>query len=287
MNYCLLIPLLILSNTNNLSTVFADKMETSHLRGLGTNHSESHNLEEKANVNETETFQHKDYYSFEENVDTEPAKVNQTAFANDFEYTFKDSMTVIDSKLDSRKTEEVVHDYAGLRALQSAFATRTTTVGGKGGSSFDDSHEEGDFGRLSYIEVRAEKYLNYIGFGYANGKFIGHGGTGGFLHVIRLSENENIVSVSGRSGKLIDQISFTNQVGKTYGPYGGGGGSNFHFDFGEDALLYLFGRSGTDVDQLGFAHFEQLPSPELSPWRSLGYFCILFMVYTIRCCFFC
>merc|ERR1711957_1092547 len=128
-------------------------------------------------------------------------------------------------------------------------------VGGEGGHSFDDAHECGNCGHIVFIEVRVGSYLDYIGIGYANGKRISHGGSGGKLYRINLSENEKIVNVSGRSCKFIDQISFTNAAGKTYGPYGGNGGEPFHFSFeGGNALLHLFGRSASYIDQLGFAH---------------------------------
>ena len=44
-------------------------------------------------------------------------------------------------------------------------------------------------------------------------------------HTIQLADGEHIVSVFGKSGFLIDELSFETSNSKRFGPFGGGGGS--------------------------------------------------------------
>jgi len=105
---------------------------------------------------------------------------------------------------------------------------RSSTFGGNDGGSFDDSHNIDVWGRITQIFVRSGKYVDSIGVGYANGKFINHGGTGGGESVINLGPDEIISKVLGRSGKYVDQIMFLSSKGAVYGPFGGRGRRPFH-----------------------------------------------------------
>ncbi len=149
---------------------------------------------------------------------------------------------------------------------------RSQSFGGEGGSSFDDSHRFGEWGRIQRIVIRSGSKLDNITVFYANGNRLSHGGTGGSEHTIDLAADEVITKVEGRSGKVIDQIKFTTNK-KTYGPYGGSGGTPFTVNFGANkALLYVFGRSGKLVDQLGFASGDPAPAlpTELRPSPAYG-----------------
>lgn len=149
---------------------------------------------------------------------------------------------------------------------------RSQTYGGEGGSSFDDSHRFGEWGRIQRIVVRSGTKIDAITVFYANGNRLGHGGTGGSEHTIDLAADEIITKVEGRSGKVIDQLKFTTNKGKTHGPYGGSGGSPFTVNFGANkALHYVFGRSGNLVDQLGFASGDPAPALPTEIRPSPGY----------------
>jgi len=135
-------------------------------------------------------------------------------------------------------------------------STRSSTFGGGGGSSFDDSHVIETWGPVRQIVVRHGSEVDSIGIFWANGNFLNHGGNGGSETMINLAPNEFISSVEGRSGSLLDQITFHSNKA-TYGPFGGGGGSPFSVNFSGKALHYIFGRSGSEIDQIGFGFGDQ------------------------------
>jgi hypothetical protein len=147
-------------------------------------------------------------------------------------------------------------------------STRSKTFGGSnGGSSFDDSHNIGAWGRIRQIVVRHGNEVDSIGVFWANGNFFTHGGTGGTATVINLNPDEFISRVEGRSGDRLDQITFRSNK-RAYGPFGGGGGSPFTVDFSGKALHYLFGRSGAEIDQIGFGFGDQPPALPTTIGRS-------------------
>ena len=72
---------------------------------------------------------------------------------------------------------------------------------------------------------------------------------------IYLTEDEYISGVEGRSGTLVDQLTFHTNKGRTFGPYGGTGGNAFNFDLPKDArLVGFYGRSGQAIDQIGLVY---------------------------------
>ncbi len=77
----------------------------------------------------------------------------------------------------------------------------------------------------------------------------------GKTSVIYLRENEYIVAVSGRSGTLIDQLTFFTNRGRKFGPYGGTGGKPFGIKLPKGARMIGFsGRSGQAIDQFGLIY---------------------------------
>ena len=139
-------------------------------------------------------------------------------------------------------------------------STRSSTFGGNGGSSFDDSHSDiAAWGPIKQIVVRHGNEVDSIGIFWANGNFFNHGGAGGIETPINLAPDEFIVKVDGRSGDRLDQITFHSNK-RAYGPFGGGGGRPFTVDFLGKALHYLFGRAGAEIDQLGFGYGDQPPA---------------------------
>ena len=63
--------------------------------------------------------------------------------------------------------------------------------------------------------------------------------------MINLAPNEFITRVEGRSGSLVDQLTFYTNLGKKYGPYGGPGGNPFEI---AGCVGGFAGRSGSLLD---------------------------------------
>jgi hypothetical protein len=139
---------------------------------------------------------------------------------------------------------------------------KTTSYGGGGGGPWDDAQTLGAApAAFQRIAVRSGSLLDKIESSYAlqggGSTTLGHGGSGGAPASFDFVPNEIVIGVQGRSGTLVDQISFLTAVIygggdppflRTYGPYGGGGGAPFAI-WGEIAAFH--GRNGTLVDSIG------------------------------------
>ncbi|HEX2764951.1 MAG TPA: jacalin-like lectin [Allosphingosinicella sp.] len=145
--------------------------------------------------------------------------------------------------------------------------------GGGGGSAWDDAQAAGTNPPTEFrrINLRSGTYLDQIESVYDNATRT-HGGPGGSPATFDFVPNEILISVQGRSGAYVDQISFTTAVIygggdppliRTYGPFGGGGGAPFQI-WGEIAAFY--GRSGSFIDALGC----YLATPTQGPFGGSG-----------------
>lgn len=131
---------------------------------------------------------------------------------------------------------------------------KTAAHGGSGGSAFTDAPPHG--ARLSRIIVRSGGAVDAIQLEWTrpDGTVVlgeKHGGNGGTEHVIALGAKESIIRVEGRSGAMVDSLSFYSSTGGVYGPFGGNGGASFS-EAVPNGLRCCFGRSGGRIDQLGF-----------------------------------
>lgn len=138
--------------------------------------------------------------------------------------------------------------------------------GGGGGNPFSDQLPDG----ASIIEVliRHGEYVDGIQLVWelADGSGVFgpyHGGQGGDVDSFVLGPGELIDVINGRSGDLVDSLTFQTSLGHTYGPYGGGGGQPFEEIFRSEPtpmantrvirpLRGIFGRSGDLLDAIGF-----------------------------------
>lgn len=139
---------------------------------------------------------------------------------------------------------------------------KTTSYGGGGGTTWDDVQSLGaEPAAFQRIAVRSGTLLDKIETSYAlhggGGSTLGHGGSGGSPASFDFVPQEILIGVKGRSGTLVDQISFVTAVIygggdppliRTQGAFGGGGGAPFEI-WGEIAAFY--GRSGTLIDSIG------------------------------------
>ena len=78
-----------------------------------------------------------------------------------------------------------------------------------------------------------------------------HGTNAGTAYTVTLNPEERIIRIDGRSGVLLDQLTFTTNQGRTLGPYGGSGGSEFTIDNCEPRGVFGYTLSNV-VDQIGF-----------------------------------
>eukprot|EP00884_Botryococcus_braunii_P000119 jgi/Botrbrau1/10107/Bobra.20_2s0014.1 len=85
------------------------------------------------------------------------------------------------------------------------------------------------------------------------------GGTSGPVTTFTFASGEQINSVTGRSGTMIDQLTFKTSLGRTYGPVGGNGGGSFSFT-GPVYGFFGFTFSGC-VSGLGFWTLASALSP--------------------------
>lgn len=86
------------------------------------------------------------------------------------------------------------------------------------------------------------------------------GGDGGTWSHIYLAEDEYIIAVSGRSGTLIDQLTFYTSKRRILGPYGGNGGAPFDIDLPRGAKVIGFsGYSGEAINQIGLIYEVEIP----------------------------
>ena len=81
-----------------------------------------------------------------------------------------------------------------------------------------------------------------------------HGGHLGGHSVFYLRNGEKITRIYGRTGLLVDQLTFYTNHGRRFGPYGGhGGGQSIDID-NSSGLKYISGKSAALVDGISF-HF--------------------------------
>jgi hypothetical protein len=72
-----------------------------------------------------------------------------------------------------------------------------------------------------------------------------------------LAKDEYIISVQGRSGTLIDQLTFRTNKRRTFGPFGGTGGNTFNLAVPADSrVVGFYGRSGQAIDQFGLIYLK-------------------------------
>jgi hypothetical protein len=140
---------------------------------------------------------------------------------------------------------------------------KTITRGGGGGTPWDDVQTLAatPIAALKRIALRSGTFVDRIETTYAlddgNVSTQAHGGNGGSAAAFDLLPNEMVIGVRGRSGSLVDQLSFLTAVVygggdppllQTHGPFGGGGGASFTI-WGD--VIGFYGRSGTLLDSLG------------------------------------
>ena len=128
----------------------------------------------------------------------------------------------------------------------------TVQSGGDGGDAFQDDLAE--VSRLIGLNIRAGEYVDALQCIWSTpaGSTVSgtqHGGGGGSLNQILLSNNEYIVRVDGRSGIYIDQLTFTTNLENVFGPFGGDGGDPFSLP--NLSVGGFFGRSGDLLDAVG------------------------------------
>ena len=140
---------------------------------------------------------------------------------------------------------------AAYSAMQSGLHV-TNQFGGGGGGSFFDYRESAD---VAAIVIRSGSLIDSIKLVYRNpdGSInVGdqHGGNGGGQTIHNLAVGEFVFAIHGRTGGVVDSLSFTTNHGRVLGPHGGNGGGSF--SVGNCRLRGIYGRSGSLLDAIGF-----------------------------------
>ena len=128
--------------------------------------------------------------------------------------------------------------------------------GGGGGGAFHNFVDSCN-AVVSKIQIRSGSLIDAIQVTYklSTGQEYTaprHGGGGGGLNVITINvdSGERIIGISGRTGSLVDQLTFFTNHGRIFGPYGGNGGGQFTVN--GCLLRGVLGRSGSLLDSIGF-----------------------------------
>jgi hypothetical protein len=92
------------------------------------------------------------------------------------------------------------------------------------------------------------------------------GGTEGKWSHIYLDNDEYIIRVTGRSGTLIDQITFYTNKRRKLGPYGGNGGTPFSIQVPRNSRVVGFrGKYGNAINQIGLVYITKNSSNSSKP----------------------
>lgn len=250
--------------SSNFYSCLQDKYVTSHIHLYAKNEE----LEDEDNIVHDITPELTNFLCGIPSMEIHPNKVHDVK-VDDYEAEWEKQRKKFEKLKDNYDNQiriyelEIAEQTQRLHDLKTMDVTirRTRRYGGNGGDPFDDQNEFRGYGRISYINIFAGQYINKIGIGYADNKYVCHGRSDGHSHRILLRENEKIVKVTGKAGEYIDQISFHNQDGEIYGPFGGNGGDNFTADFKGNSLRYIFGRAGWWFDGIGFGYSDMKTNP--------------------------
>jgi hypothetical protein len=149
-----------------------------------------------------------------------------------------------------------------LFAVHLCNANNVCTVGGTGGSAFDDGPNvpSGYHIRNIVINYGVGNIVNAISAEYMNGdqQFIAgaqagnpfQSGTSQKVLNIDYANGEYIVLATGGAGSLVDNVRFVTNFGQDTNPAGGSGGT--YYSCGGKELLYLAGRAGSSIDSFTF-----------------------------------
>ena len=92
--------------------------------------------------------------------------------------------------------------------------------GGKGGEEFDDGFHK----HISKITIKSGQVIDSISMIYDNGTITtSHGGDGGEESSLELKNNEYIIQVNIRAGKIIQSLTFRTNLGRVLACGGKGG----------------------------------------------------------------
>ena len=138
----------------------------------------------------------------------------------------------------------------------------TKLVGGTSGSKFmlpSSRHDILSTYRITNIAIQHGRRIEKIEVEYANRQGSKQtesiGNDDGNWSYINLDEDEFIVYITGRSGTLIDQITFYTSKRRIFGPFGGAGGNAFEINIPSNAkVIGFYGKEGPSIHQIGLIY---------------------------------
>lgn len=133
---------------------------------------------------------------------------------------------------------------------------KSKTVGGNGGSYFEDFVKITPNLKVSKISLKCGQRIDMVSLTFNNGKFFNHGGRGGGLKELELDVDDYIARIEIALGikngqKRLFWIKFTTRKGRTI--EGGVKTSDYHVINVPPSykVTGLHGRNGSNVDRLG------------------------------------
>jgi hypothetical protein len=146
--------------------------------------------------------------------------------------------------------------------VQAAKVLFSKKIGGSTGANFTLPITRADIlstDRITRIAIRHGRRIERIVIEYANvrdeTKLESVGNEAGKWSYIRLDPDEFITYITGRSGTLIDQITFHTSKRRSFGPFGGNGGNPFEINIPSNGMVIGFtGKYGPSINQIGLIY---------------------------------
>ena len=140
--------------------------------------------------------------------------------------------------------------------IQEGSCTNSPAYGGGGGTSFYEKFDNCN-AVIKRVTIRHGRVVDAIQITYqlSNGNEVQGGYFGGYggdqdIFSIEVDSGERIIAILGRSGGVVDQLTFITNQGRSYGPYGWNGGQRFRVE--SCVVRGIYGRSGGLLDNIGF-----------------------------------
>lgn len=156
----------------------------------------------------------------------------------------------------ARALNNVRDEVAGFMASAPSVLSATDTLGGNGGSAFNDLPQIQSAGNPwpTKVSIRVGKRLNNVAFSYSNGTTLSHGGSGGGRRSLTLSSTHYITQVTacqGTTARIFYLEIKTNQNQRIGGGTSGGTCKVFNAAAGT-AFIGAHGRADKEIHRIGF-----------------------------------
>ena len=154
----------------------------------------------------------------------------------------------------------------------------THQIGGKNGTKFMLPNSRSavlSTKQITGIAIQHSRRIEQIVVEYADDQDIiqveSIGNDTGDWSYFELEDGEHIIYITGRSGTLIDQITFHTSRRRTFGPFGGNGGQEFEITIPSDARVIGFtGHAGPSINRIGLIYKRSAKTVDVSKYLHKG-----------------